>query len=105
MKPASGWDETKTKNNATRRILEKPMKKFAIAAIAALVATISLSSTADAGWRWRHGWHNGWRHGYWWGGPRIVIRPAYYDDFCFVRKAKRYDRWGNVYIKRVRVCG
>jgi hypothetical protein len=81
------------------------MKKFAIAALAALVATVSLSSVAEAGWRWRHhGWHHGW-HGHWWGGPRIVIRPAYYDDVCFVRKVARHDRWGNVYIKRIRVCG
>jgi hypothetical protein len=80
------------------------MKKFAIAAITALVATVSLSSTADAGWRWRHhGWH-GWHHGYW-GGPRIVIRPVYYHDYCFVRKARFHDRWGNVYYKRIRVCG
>jgi hypothetical protein len=80
------------------------MKKFAIAAITALVATVSLSSTADAGWRWRnHGWHNGWHHGYW-GGPRIVIRPVYYNDYCFVRKVRYHDRWGNVYFKRVRFC-
>ena len=81
------------------------MKKFAIAALAALVATVSLSSVAEAGRRWRHhGWHHGWHHGYW-GGPRIIIRPAYYDDYCFVKKVRHHDRWGNVYIKRVRICG
>jgi hypothetical protein len=74
------------------------MKKFVVAAIAAVVATVSLSTAAEAGWRRHHGYH-----GYW--GPRIVIRPVVYDDYCFVRKVKRYDRWGNLYVKRVRVCG
>ncbi|MBL0374990.1 hypothetical protein JJB09_23530 [Rhizobium sp. KVB221] len=77
------------------------MKKFVIAALAAAVATVSLSSVAEAGWRRYHGWHNGY-----WGGARIVIRPrvVYYGDYCFVKKVRRYDDWGNVYIKRVRVC-
>jgi hypothetical protein len=79
------------------------MKKFVIGTLAALVATVSLSTVAEAGWRRHHGWH-GHRHHYW-GGPRIVIRPAYYyGGYCFVEKVKRYDDWGNVYIKRVRIC-
>lgn len=79
------------------------MKKFLIAAAAAVVATVSLSTVAEAGWRHRHhGWH-GHYHGYW--GPRIVIRPVVYDDYCFVKKVRRYDRWGNMYIKRIRICG
>ena len=82
------------------------MKKLVFGALAALVATVSLSSVAEAGWKWKHnGWHNGWHHGYW-GGPRIIIRPAYYnDDYCFVKKVKHLDDWGNVYVKRVRICG
>ena len=79
------------------------MKKFALGALAAIVATVSLSSVAEAGWRRHHGWHNGWHHGYW-GGPRIVIRPAYYNDYCFVKKVREYDDYGNVYVRRVRVC-
>jgi Ni/Co efflux regulator RcnB len=58
-------------------------------------------------WRRHHGWrHDGWRHDGWrqgyWGGPRVVIVPEY--DTCFIKKVRRYDDWGNVYIKRVRVC-
>ena len=107
------------------------MKKFAFAALAAIVATVSLSTVASADsrnrddeWR-RHGRHNdqgrhhdnwrndGWRHhGHWrnhgwrngyWGGPRIVIAPDY-GDYCFVKKVRRHDEWGNAYIKRIRVC-
>ena len=80
------------------------MKKLVLDTLAALVATVSLSSVAEAGWRWRHhGWHGHHHNRYW--GPRIVIRPAYYNDYCFVKKTKRYDDYGNVYIKRVKVCG
>jgi hypothetical protein len=110
---------------------ENGMKKLAICAMAAVVAGLSFSTAADAapkwqhrgfhngwhhGWnngaRWRHGWHNGWRwhrgwrsgwrHGYW-GGPRIVIGPAY-DGYCFIKKVHRHDRYGNVYVRRVRIC-
>ena len=127
------------------------MKKIALAAMAAIVATVSLSSLAAAGsrdgeewrregrhhdrgfndgrrhenarhhddtrrdnrWRRHNGWRNdGWRHDGWrqhgwregyWGAPRVVIAPEY-NDYCFVKKVRRYDDWGNVYIKRVRVC-
>ena len=80
------------------------MKKFAIAALAAIVATVSLSSVAEAGWRYRNsGWHGGVYF-----APRVIIRPArvvVYNDYCFVKKFKRYDAYGNVYVRRVRVCG
>ena len=76
------------------------MKKFIIGATAALVATVSLASTADAGWRWKHR-HHGWRHHNHWGV--VVVAPSYHD-YCFVKRVKRYDDWGNVYIKKVRIC-
>ncbi len=79
------------------------MKKFIIGGLAALVATVSLASGAEAGWKWKHGHHHGWRHHNHWGV--VVVGPRYdYDDYCFVKKVKRYDDWGNVYIKRVRIC-
>lgn len=54
----------------------------------------------DEDWRWRGGRRDHWRPNY---NPRFVFR---YDraDYCFVKKVRRYDDWGNVYIKRVRVC-
>ena len=77
------------------------MKKFILAASAVLVAAVSLASAAEAGGKWKHG-HNrhGWHNRHHWG---VVIRHDY-DDYCFVKKIKRYDDWGNVYIKRVRIC-
>jgi hypothetical protein len=83
------------------------MRKIIIGGIAALIAATSFATTADAGQKWRHGWHkghhagwhhrgwkrHGWRHGHryhgrwgwrggvWIGGPRIVIGSG-----CVVRK-------------------
>ena len=106
------------------------MKKLALTVIAAVVATVGMVSAASADsrrgddeWRrhgdrhaerhddnWRHGdrdrnWrHDGWRHHHN-HGPRVVFRSQFrYDDYCFVKKVRRYDDWGNVYIKRVRIC-
>ena len=77
------------------------MKKFIICSLAALVATVSLASTADAGWRFRHG-HGGWHNRGHFGV--VVVAPRYYGGYCFTKKIKRYDDWGNVYVKRVRIC-
>lgn len=57
----------------------------------------------------RHWRHDGWRYGgypgYYWGGPRVVIGgPAYVAPYCFKKKVYRTDAWGNVYVKRIRVC-
>ena len=76
-------------------------KQIVIGTLAALVATVSLASTAEAGWRYKH--RHGWNHRHHWGV--VVVAPRYYGDYCFVKRVKRYDDWGNVYVKRVRVCG
>lgn len=75
------------------------IKTMILGATAALVATVSLASTAEAGWKWKkHHHHHGWHHKH---HKIYVYKPRYH---CFVKKVKRYDDWGNVYIKRVRVC-
>ena len=60
------------------------MKKFIIGATAALIATVSLASTADAGWRWKH--RHGWHHRHHWGV--VVVAPRYHD-YCFVKRVKQ----------------
>ncbi|MBX9457400.1 MAG: hypothetical protein KL863_16060 [Rhizobium sp.] len=81
------------------------MKKFIIGATAALIATVSMAASAEAGWKnWKHGNNHGWKwkHGH---HNSIKIYSPGYNDYCFVKKIKKYDDWGNVYIKKVRVCG
>lgn len=80
------------------------MKKLAIGAVAALIATTSFASAAEAGWRWKHrhgGWHNRShaaivirpRARVWIGGPRVVIGSG-----CVVKK--KINRYGEVVRKR-----
>lgn len=107
------------------------MKKLAITALAGLMAVLGTASIASANsrrgddemWRYhdrrgddRHArrdrdrddeWrrdHRGphWRHHH--HRPHIVFRDHFRNDYCFVKKVRAYDRWGNMYIKRVRVC-
>ena len=78
------------------------MKKFIIAASAALIATVSMAASAEAGWKWKHKHHHhGWKRHHW---GVVVVSPRYHGDYCFLKRVKRYDDWGNVYIKKVRIC-
>lgn len=139
-----------------QRPLESPMKKFILAASAALIAGLSIVGPATArdrlghedNWRyeeryrehrhrhrdrdtgfrddgrhyterydWRgdrprrhHGWRNdGWRYGgpdFYLGAPPTIVyeAPVYVAPYCFKKKVYREDAWGNLYVKRVRVC-
>jgi hypothetical protein len=81
------------------------MKKFLIAATATVIATLSFATASQAGgFKWHHG-HHGF-HGAPFGlvvdlGPRVIV-----DDYvdCYVKKVRKYDRYGNLYIKKVRIC-
>lgn len=84
------------------------MRKFIIAGIAALVGATSFASAANADvvFKYRNGWHR--PH-----GPVVVVRPrarvyvaprVVYRDDCFTKKVRRVNNWGEVVIKRVRVC-
>ena len=75
------------------------MKTMIIGAAAALIATVSLASTAEAGWKWKKHHHRHWHHKHHHGIH--VYKPRHY---CFIKKVRRYDDWGNMYIKRIRVC-
>lgn len=66
------------------------MRKFIISATVAAIAAISFAAPSQAG---GYGYNSG---GYYGGG--------YYEPTCYIKKVKRWDRWGNVYFKRIRVC-
>ena len=58
------------------------MRKIIVSAAVAIVAAVSFAAPSQAGYY------------------------SYdYQPYCFVKKVRRYDDWGNVYVKRVRVCG
>jgi hypothetical protein len=50
------------------------LRKFSLAAVAAIaLGTAALAPTSASAW-WHGGWHSGWRGGGWgwgWGGPRF----------------------------------
>jgi hypothetical protein len=90
------------------------MKKIIIAGIAAVAAVASFASTASADSivKYKNGWHR--PH------ATVVVRPrarvyvaprrvyvaprVVYRDDCFTKKVRRVNNYGNVVIKRVRVC-
>jgi hypothetical protein len=70
------------------------MKNFAIAAFAALVATASVSTIAQAGSYDNYsGYDNSGYH-----------HNDYESDYCHWKKVKWYDDYGYVHYKRVKIC-
>lgn len=57
------------------------MRKFALTAVIAAITAVSFAAPSQAGY--------------------------YSDDckpYCFIKKVKAYDNYGNVIIKKIRVC-
>ena len=57
------------------------MRKFVVSATVALVAAVSFAAPSQAGY---------YSYGY--------------EPYCFIKKIKSYDYYGNVIIKRIKVC-
>jgi hypothetical protein len=57
------------------------MRKIIVSAAIAAVATISFAAPSQAGY---------YSYGY--------------EPYCFVKKVKTYDYYGNVIVKKIRVC-
>jgi hypothetical protein len=78
------------------------MKKFLLASLIGITAATSLATASEAHHRWRHRhWHGGPAFGIVIGGPRYIHADA---DYCYVRKVRRYNRWGELVIRRVTIC-
>ena len=76
------------------------MRKIALSAAVATIAALSFAAPSQAG-----GISIGFGFGHGWGhGAHVTVHDGYGYD-CFWKKVKRYDRWGNLVVKRVRVCG
>ena len=82
------------------------MKKIILASTAAIIATLGFASASEAGWR-HHNRHFGGFNVVIDAGPRYVVDDYGYDDGygeCYVKKTKRYNRYGELVIKRVQIC-
>jgi len=91
------------------------MRKFIISAVVATVAAVSFAAPSQAG-GFSFGFGNGngyvsaggYGHGHGHYGHRRHHNYYYsdygYDQYCFIKKVKRWDKWGNLRIKRIRVC-
>jgi hypothetical protein len=73
------------------------MKKFALAAIAAITATVSLTSVAEAGRRHFEDWGRP-HHRHW-------DDYGYGRDYCSTVKIIKRDDWGNKVVKIIKRCG
>ena len=82
------------------------MNKIILASTAALIATLGFASASEAGWR-HHNRHFGGFNVVIDAGPRYVVDDYGYDDGygeCYVKKTKRYNRYGELVIKKVQIC-
>lgn len=79
------------------------MRKIIAAAAVAITAAVSFAAPSQAG-SVTIGFSNG-TYGHGWSG-RIGYVDGYYEyrPYCFIRKVKRYDHYGNVYYERIRIC-
>lgn len=85
------------------------MRKFIISAAVATIAAISFAAPSQAGGhghRHHHGHHHGgfsigfYNTGYYGG----YYGGDYYEPSCYIKKVKRWDRWGNLHIRRIKIC-
>ena len=89
------------------------MKKIIIAGVAAVAAVASFASVASADTviRYKNGWHRPHATVVVRPRARVYVRPrvyvaprVVYRDDCRWKKIRRVNNWGEVVIKRVRVC-
>jgi len=79
------------------------MTKIILASTAAIIATLSLATTSEAGRRHRN--HFGAFNVVIDASPRYVVEDYGYDEpECDVRKVKKINRYGELVIKKIQVC-
>jgi len=77
------------------------MRKFLMSAVVATLAAVSFAAPSQAGGFYfgvgGHGWgHHNRHHGY--------SHSYGHHRHCFWKKVKRYDKWGHVVFRSVKVC-
>lgn len=83
------------------------MRKMITAAAVTIIAAVSFAAPSRAGGV-TIGFSNG-SYGHGWSGQIGYVDDGYgsyyeYRPYCFIKKVRRYDHYGNVYYERIRVC-
>jgi len=79
------------------------MNKIILASATAIIATLGFTSVSEAGWR-HHNRHFG-HFSVVIDAPRYVVDDYGYDaGDCYAKKTKRYNRYGELVIKKVQIC-
>ena len=76
------------------------MKKIILSTLVAITAAAAFAAPSQAGWRYHQNHYYGQ-------DVRIVIDRDYgyrSDDYCTVKKIKKYNKWGERVIKFVTIC-
>ncbi len=80
------------------------MRNLIIASAIATFAALSFAAPSQAG-----GYYGGYNDGYFGGGysqpqRRHYYKKTYYEPTCWIKKIRKYDDYGNLVVKRIRVC-
>ena len=83
------------------------MRKFIMSAAVATIAVLSFAAPSQAGGfsiGFGHGHHG---HGYGHFGFSVHdggYYGGYYEPSCYIKKVKKWDKWGNLHVKKIKVC-
>ncbi|MBP1857931.1 hypothetical protein [Rhizobium herbae] len=81
------------------------MRKLIIASIVAAGAALSFAAPSVAGGYYGGGYYGGGYdnvdHYY---GHKRHYKRSYYEPHCWIKKIRKYDYYGNLVVKRIRVC-
>ncbi len=79
------------------------MSKIILSTLVAITAVVAVAAPSQAGYRWH-------QNKYYGDDVRIVVQQDYQDygvdedEYCHVKKVKKYNKWGERVVKFVTVC-
>jgi hypothetical protein len=83
------------------------MRKSIMSAVVASIAVLIFAVPSQAGGfsiGFGHGHHG---HGYGHFGFNVHdggYYGGYYEPSCIIKKVKKWDKWGNLHVKKVKIC-
>ena len=87
------------------------MRKIIMSAVIATVAAVSFAAPSQAG-GFSFGFGNGdgyvtiggYGHGHGYHKKHYYEDDYGYEPSCYIKKVKKWDKWGNLHIKKVKIC-